>query len=129
MQPRPEISEDNAAFWTGGGEGRLMIAHCAKCDRAIHPPQPICPKCLSTEIESRGATGTGTVLACTINRQQWSPDTAVPYALGIVALDGEDGVRITARIEAEPESVAIGDRVKVAFAALDDVWRPYFVPA
>lgn len=124
----PELTAENTPFWTGGERGELMIVHCDACDHAIHPPQPICPVCLSRAVTARAAEGTGTVIARTINRQAWSPDMAVPYAIAVVELDGEPGVRITARVEADPEAVAIGDRLTVAFEEEKGIWFPLFRP-
>jgi uncharacterized OB-fold protein len=124
----PELTPENTAFWTGGAKGELMITHCDACDMAIHPAQVVCPKCLSSA-SPRAAQGTGTVLARTVNRQQWSADMTVPFALAVVELDGEPGVRITARVvEADPEAVRIGDRLKVAFEQDGDIWFPVFRP-
>ena len=102
----PELTPENTPFWTGGARGELLITHCDACDKAIHPAQVVCPACLSSTTP-QPAKGTGTVLARTINRQQWAPDMVVPYALATVELDGEPGVRITTRVvDADPESVA-----------------------
>jgi uncharacterized OB-fold protein len=123
----PELTHENTPFWTGGERGELMIAHCGKCDHAIHPPQVICPICLSRDVAARPAKGTGVVLARTINRQQWAPDMVVPFALAIVGLDDEPGVRLTARvIDCDPETVAIGDTVTVGFENDRDIWFPVF---
>jgi uncharacterized OB-fold protein len=125
---RPELTPENTPFWTGGANGELLITHCDACDLAIHPAQVVCPRCLSSTT-AKPATGTGTVLARTINRQQWSPEMVVPFALAVVELDGEPGVRITTRIvEVDPECVRIGDRVQVAFEHDGDVWFPVFRP-
>jgi uncharacterized OB-fold protein len=125
---RPELTPENTPFWTGGANGELLITHCDACDLAIHPAQVVCPRCLSSTT-AKPATGTGTVLARTINRQQWSPEMVVPFALAVVELDGEPGVRITTRIvEVDPECVRIGDRVQVAFEHGGDVWFPVFRP-
>jgi uncharacterized protein len=129
VQIMPELTPENTAFWTGGRIGKLMIAHCNPCDHSIHPPQVICPKCLSRSVTSRPAIGTGTVLARTVNRQQWSPDSIVPYALAVVELDGEQGVRITASlVECDPEKIAIGDQLEVTFEQHQDIWLPRFRP-
>ena len=124
----PELTPENTPFWTGGERGELMITHCDDCDLAVHPAQVVCPKCLSATTP-RAAKGTGTIIARTINRQQWSADMVVPFALAVVELDGEPGVRITARvIDAEAEAVRIGDRLKVAFERDGDIWFPVFRP-
>jgi uncharacterized OB-fold protein len=124
----PEITPENAAFWAGGARGELMIVRCQACAQAIHPPQVICPVCLSTDVSAHAALGTGRILARTINRQPWSPDLAVPYTLAVVELDEEPGVRITARVVGcDPEAPRIGDEVKVDFeAAGEGVWIPVF---
>jgi len=124
----PELTPENTPFWTGGARGKLLITHCDACDTAIHPAQVVCPKCLSSTTP-KAAQGTGTVLARTINRQQWAPDMVVPFALAVVELDGEPGVRIMARVVGiDPEVVKIGDRMQVDFERDGDIWFPVFRP-
>lgn len=126
----PELTAENDAFWTGGAEGQLMIARCGDCDRRIHPPQLVCPNCLSENIAAEAASGSGTVLTYTINYQAWMPGLAVPYALAIIALDDQPGVRITAQLrEVDLDNVVIDMPVSVRFEAREDVHIPYFVPA
>jgi uncharacterized OB-fold protein len=126
----PELTVENEAFWTGGARGELMIARCGDCDRRVHPPQLVCPGCLSGNVAAQPASGTGTILSYTINHQPWMPGLAVPYALAIVALDDQPGVRITAQLrEVDLDTVAIGMPVSVRFEAREDVHIPYFVPA
>lgn len=125
---RPELTPENTPFWTGGQRGELMITHCVACDMAIHPAQMVCPACLSGTTP-RAAAGTGTVVARTINRQMWSADMVVPFVLAVIELDGEPGVRITARVvDADVESVRIGDRLEVAFEREGEIWFPVFRP-
>lgn len=129
MQMLPALTPENTPFWTGGMRGELMIAHCDACDHAIHPPELVCPRCLSRSVTSRPAAGTGTVESVTVNHQQWVPDLEVPYALAIVSLDGEEGVRITAQVTGcDPQSVHIGQKVAVEFEQVEDVWIPRFHP-
>ena len=125
MPALPELTPENTAFWTGGERGELRIAFCADCERAIHPPQVICPHCLSERVEPRAVAGSGTVYSFTVNHQPWLPDMEVPFALAVVDLDGAPGVRVTARvIEADPDSVRIGQRMQIAFRQVEDVWLP-----
>ena len=130
MRPLPELTPENTRFWTGGEHGELRIAFCADCSRAIHPPQLVCPHCLSERVEPRAVAGTGTVYTFTVNYQPWLPDMAVPFALAVVDVDGAPGVRVTAQVVgADPESVRIDQRMRVAFEARGDVWIPQWRPA
>lgn len=125
MRPLPELTPENTAFWTGGADGKLMIAFCADCNHAIHPPQLICPKCWSEAVESRPVPGTGTVYTYTVNHQPWAPGMQVPLNLAVVDLDGAPGVRLTAEVVGtDPESVAIGQTMRISFANIEDIWFP-----
>ncbi len=129
MRPLPLLTPENTPFWTGGERGELMILHCDACDAAIHPPQPICPRCLSRETTPRAAAGTATVHSYTVNHQAWAPGMVVPFGLALVDVDGEEGVRLTAEVVTEnPQAVAIGDRMEIVFTQAEDVWIPQLRP-
>lgn len=129
MRPLPELTPENAAFWTGGANGKLVIAFCADCGHAIHPPQIICPTCWGETVENRAVPGTGTVYSYTVNHQPWEPGMVVPFALAVVDVDGAPGVRVTAEVVGvNPEDVAIGQRMQVRFHNIDDVWFPQWEP-
>ena len=129
MRPLPELTPENTPFWTGGADGELRIAFCADCAAAIHPPQVVCPQCLSERVEPRAVRGTGTVYTYTVNHQPWLPDMAVPFALAVVDIDGAPGVRVTAEVvDADPDSVRIGQRMEVTFRPVDGVWLPLWRP-
>lgn len=130
MRPLPELTAENTAFWTGGAEGKLMITFCSDCDAAIHPPQVVCPKCLSENVKPRAVAGTGTVYTCTVNHQPWMPGMVVPFALAVVDVDGAPGVRVTGEVvDTPPDRVAIGKAMRVRFLPLDDIWIPQWEPA
>ncbi len=125
--PLPEITPENEAYWTAGERGELRIMACKACDHRINPPQLVCPVCLSRDVAPMLASGRGTVHTFTINRQQWIPDLEVPYALAIVDLDDQPGVRITAQLRCDDlADIAIGKPVSVAFEQREEVFVPYF---
>lgn len=129
MRPLPELTAENSAFWTGGERGELLISFCNECARAIHPPQLVCPSCLSHSVAPRPVAGTGSVYSFTINHQPWLPDMKVPFALAVVDVDGAPGVRVTAPVATEnPESVQIGQRMRIGFEESGDVWLPLWLP-
>jgi uncharacterized OB-fold protein len=127
--PLPELTAENTPFWTGGARGELMIVFCNDCAAAIHPPQLVCPGCHSRSVAPRAVAGTGRVYTFTINHQPWVPDMAVPFAIAVVDLDDAPGVRVTAPVTGiDPESVAIGQPMRIGFEASGDVWLPNWHP-
>jgi uncharacterized OB-fold protein len=129
MPSLPHLTPENTPFWTGGAEGELRIAFCTACNHAIHPPQVVCPECLSDSVEARPVAGTGTVYTYTVNHQPWLPDMEVPFTIAVVDLDGAPGVRVTAPVvDADPESIGIGQRMTVSFRHQEDVWLPQWSP-
>lgn len=125
--PLPELSVDNKAFWTGGASGQLLVTRCGACGLWLHPPRPVCRRCHSTDVRPEAVSGAGTVVTYTVNRQQWLPDLEVPYALAIVELDEQTGLRLTTRlVDVDVDAVRIGMRVSVVFQHVEDVWLPLF---
>ena len=125
MRPLPELTAESTPFWTGGERGELLIAFCDDCAKAIHPPQLVCPDCMSRNVVPRAVQGTGTIYSFTINHQQWLPDMKVPFAIAVVDVDGAPGVRVTAPVTSDdPSTVHIGQRVTIGFERSEDVWLP-----
>jgi len=129
FQPLPEVTDDTVAFWTGGADGQLHIHRCRSCRTWFHPPAPVCPQCLSTDVGAEVASGRATVRGFTINVQPWAPDMVVPYVVAVVALDDAPGVQLTTRlVDVSPEAVRVGLPVEVTFVAADDIYLPLFRP-
>lgn len=127
--PLPALDADNAAFWTGGADGKLLITRCGTCARWLHPPVPVCRFCLSTDVAPQPVTGKGEVLTYTVNRQPWLAALPPPYVIAVIGLDDDPDLRVSTRlVGVEPEEVRIGMRVKVVFEAAGDVWLPLFRP-
>jgi uncharacterized OB-fold protein len=125
--PVPQITDDNAAFWTGGRQGELLITRCTSCGYYLHPPSPRCPKCLSDAVAPSAVSGRGTVYSYTINRQAWVPGLEVPFVLAIVELDEQPGLRLMTNIVDCPvEEVEIGLPVEVAFVERGEAFVPVF---
>jgi uncharacterized OB-fold protein len=69
----PHLSDDNRFFWTSGAEGVLRILRCNACGFFVHPPGPVCRRCLSSDLAPQAVSGRGRVESYTINYQQWIP--------------------------------------------------------
>jgi len=131
--PAPRIltplTPENRAFWTGGERGELMILRCVACRRWVHPPVAACPEC-GGELVAEAVSGRGTVFTFTINHQQFNPAVPPPYAIAIVELDEQDGLRFTTNIvNVDLDAIEIGMPVQVVFEQHGEVFVPVFQPA
>jgi len=123
----PRLDAVNRPFWTGGANGELRLMRCADCAVFVHPPRPICPKCLSEHVAPQTVAGTGVIDTFTVNYQKWHPALEVPFVIARVAIDGAPGVYLTTNIVGCPvEDVEIGDRVSVKFLQQGEVYLPLF---
>ncbi|MEM8936344.1 MAG: OB-fold domain-containing protein, partial [Pseudomonadota bacterium] len=123
----PEVTEETRAFWTGGLKGELLIMACDACNHRIHPPQLVCPKCLSNNVTPIQSSGRGRIYSYTVNHQKWSPDMETPYVIAVIDLDDQPGVRLTATIRGCPvDDVFIGAAVMADFQKFDEVAVPFF---
>src|SRR5207248_1818307 len=82
----PTIDERSVAFWTGGADGQLRLAHCRTCGHWMHPPKPVCPSCRGRDIGREAVSGSGTVWSFTINRYAWAPGMEPPYVTAEAAI-------------------------------------------
>ena len=125
----PLLDDGNRPFWTGGEHGELRFWRCRDCRYWIHPPSPRCPSCLSTSLAVEAASGRAVVHTFTINHQAWMPGPELPYAIAIVELPEQEGLRLKTNIVGIPaDEVRIGMAVEVEFEHHDDVWIPLFHP-
>jgi uncharacterized protein len=123
----PRLDAENRFFWTGGADGILRLLRCQACATFIHPPRPVCRKCLSENVAPEPVPGTGTVDTFTINYQEWRPGLETPYVIARVAIDGAPGVYLTTNIIGCPvDAVDIGDRVRARFEQHGEIYLPLF---
>ncbi|MBS1848044.1 MAG: Zn-ribbon domain-containing OB-fold protein [Actinobacteria bacterium] len=122
----PALDETNRFFWTSGADGRLRFLRCAACGYWLHPPSPWCPECGGRDVAPEAVSGRGVVHSVTVNHQAWDGDQT-PYAVALVELDEQAGLRLTTNIVGvDPELVTIDDRVHVVFEQRGDVYYPLF---
>jgi uncharacterized protein len=128
-RPRPAITQDNAFFFEGANQGRLLIQRCASCGRLRHPPRPMCSACRSLEWDTVEAAGRGAVYSFVVNHH---PQVAAfDYPLVVALVELEEGTRLVSNIVGvDAHEVHVGMPVEVEFVAFDDeLTLPQFHPA
>ena len=119
--PTPNPGGTSAEHWKAAGEGRLALPYCAACARFRWPMRAACPECAG-ELRWRDASGRGTIVSWSVVHRAVNPELkdAAPYVVAFVEL--EEGVRLfTNIVDASPESIRSGVRVRARFEAALDV--------
>ena len=129
-RPVPIPSRETQPFWDGCANEQLLLQRCSTCQTYRHPPNPICPECLSSEHEWVPASGRGTVYTFSVVhhgfRRAWQP--LVPYVVAVITL--AEGPRLLSNVvDVPPEQVHIGMNVELLFQAVsEDAKIPLFRP-
>jgi len=132
----PDLDDADAApFWAGTARGELLVQTCASCGQRRMPPRPMCPRCRSLQHTWERLSGRGTIWSFVIAHPPLLPayQALAPYNVITVALEEDPRLRFVGNLvaradgpinEVDPSSIRIGDRVRVVFQQVDDVFFP-----
>ncbi|EGX56419.1 hypothetical protein SZN_27941 [Streptomyces zinciresistens K42] len=126
-RPLPVVNRDNAGFWEGVREHRLLIQRCTACGTLRHPWLPGCHACGGPDWDTVEASGEGTLYSYVVMHHPPFPAFDPPYAVGLVEL--AEGVRMIGNVVGVPyDRVRIGLPVRLAFRTFGEesvlpVWR------
>lgn len=125
---RPAPTPDELEFWRSGADGQLRMQRCVSCQHWQHPPNPVCSQCLSRDVAFQPVSGEGSVYSFTVNHQPWLPHLTEPFAVIVVELDEQPGLRFVSRlVNTAVDDVTVGMRVRVVFEPLGDhLYAPLF---
>ena len=129
LRPRPALTQDNAFWFEGARQHRLLIQRCKQCGTLRHPPRPMCSECRSYEWDVVDASGRGSVYSFVVNHYPHVPAFDYPLAVGLIEL--EEGTRLVADvIGVEPSEIQVGMPVEVEWVDHDpDLSLPAFKPS
>ncbi|MCT9090477.1 OB-fold domain-containing protein [Streptomyces sp. ASQP_92] len=118
LRPRPVVNRDNAGFWAGVAEHRLLIQRCDDCAELRFPWLPGCHACGSGRWDTVEASGDGRVYSYVVMHHPPFPAFDPPYAVGLIEL--AEGVRIISNVVGvAPDAVRIGMPVRLEFLRAD----------
>lgn len=122
----PVENHDNAHFWQGLRDGKLLIQQCEDCGALRHPPQPMCEHCQSLNWSTIESAGKGSIYTYTVMYYPEIPPFDYPNAIILVEL--EEGVRITSQlVGSRPQDIHIGMQVEMELTEVqDDMTLPLF---
>jgi uncharacterized OB-fold protein len=113
------VNRDNAGYWEGIRERRLLIQRCAGCGALRLPWLPGCDGCGSADWDTVPAGGDGVVFSYVVIHHPPFPAFDPPYAVALVEL--AEGVRVLGNVVGVPyDKVRIGMPVRLEFLDADD---------
>ncbi|WP_299572461.1 OB-fold domain-containing protein [uncultured Williamsia sp.] len=130
IRPAPQTTILTRDFWASGADGVLRISRCDDCGAWNNPTPAACRRCRSRSLTMTPTSGRGTVVGVSVNHQHLVPSMPPPYVVAIVAIDEDDGARLTTNVVGcDVDDVVVGMRVRVRFEqASEHVWLPLFEP-
>jgi len=103
------------SFYKYVKEKKIMGAQCRKCGQLILPPRPMCPKCLSRDLQWKESPRRGRLLTYTVihvSPQQFQ--SLAPYAVGIIEL--ENGAHLVGMVKGvDVDQIKVGMELTVDF--------------
>jgi len=110
----PPRTRENATFWEGLRERRLLLPRCAECARARFPIAPVCPYCGATAHAWEPLCGRGTIHSWVRYQRSYLPEfePLMPYVVLTVEL--EEGPRIYGLLRDTHSPLPIGAPVALA---------------
>lgn len=116
LDSKADVTAESAftlpGFFDALAEGRLMGADCQDCEQVMVPPRAFCYACGGRNVAAVDQPTAGEVLSYTeVRTPPPAFEADAPYTIAIVELDS--GARLTGRVRAAYDEVAIGDRVEL----------------
>lgn len=112
-KPMPVATYISAPFWEGLKKNKILIQHCAECEKWTFYPRRHCVHCLSSSVEFREVSGEGALYTYTVARIPTLPEFAGPEPQLMAVVELDEGVRLnTTLVGLREDEVEIGMRVK-----------------
>lgn len=126
-------------FWEACARGELRMQRFTASGRYCWPPRPMDPVSRTLEYEWVPVSGLGTVWSVAIPHPPLLPayTDVAPYNVVVVQLDEDPALRMVGNVVAsadaplngiDPHAVEIGQRVRVVFSPVGDMFLPRWVP-
>jgi uncharacterized OB-fold protein len=117
-RPAPVANELTEPFWDACNERRLVLQHCASCQRLHYPPAPKCSKCGAGNMTWKDVKGRGHIDVFFVIRDSRIKGfrSAQPVNFAMITLDEDPGINFLSNLPGTPPGeVTPGTPVEVMF--------------
>ena len=129
MRVLPDPDDETRFYWEAAAREELQILRCGQCRFYVHYPRAECPQCRSKDLAPERVSGRGTVYSYTITHRE-VPGKATPFALVLVELEEQRGLRVLANlVDCPMDHARVGLPVEVTFEDIGGgITLPQFRP-
>ena len=122
----PPVTALTEPYWTGCRKRELRLQQCDACGKYQFYPRILCSHCGHDSLSWRRVSGRGRIASFTGVRRPRTDAYPAPTMIALVDLD--EGPRMMSSVvDAEPDSLHIGQAVRVDFAAWsEEISMPVF---
>ena len=120
--PKQGVAPDELTrpFWEAANEHRLVIQHCADCDRLQHPPARSCAACGAEGLGWKEMSGRGRIYNYAVVHD--GPVRLLqehqPFNVAVITLDDDPDIQMFSHLPGTPpEEVPVHAPVVVTFEA------------
>ena len=126
-KPRPLPDSVSQPYWEAAQEGRLEVQRCRACGFHQFPPDLLCRRCQSEQLEFVPLSGRGRIYSYAVYTRSFSEAFPAPYVLALVDLADAPEVRLMTNVVETPVDQLVVDMdVEVTFEARGEVSLPQF---
>lgn len=108
-------------FFRGVMKGEFLACKCPECGAAYYPCRVFCERCFAAIDRTFKVSGAGTLFSFTVVHYNMDgSEKTRPDVVGLIEIDGTEGAKFVHLVDAPPEKVKIGMKVKPVLKAAKD---------
>lgn len=99
----------------------FLASRCPECGAVYFPCRIFCERCFAEIADSYKVSGTGSVFSFTVSRFNMDgSEKDEPSVVGLIEMEGAEEAKFVHLIDAKPEDVSIGMKVKAVLKPAKD---------
>jgi hypothetical protein len=117
--PPPVMGFYDGPMWASIRERSMRLQYCLDCGQTQYPPGPVCPHCLSSNLEWRAVSGRGKIISWVVYHRTYLDAYPEPY--NVIAVKLAEGPIIASNLEGPaPDKNWIGEPVRMVYSTMPD---------
>ena len=125
--PRRVLGLYDQRFWKHVDQHQLSLQCCSSCQTFLYPPGPVCPNCLSDQLDWTRISGKASIVSWVIFNRTYLSSYPAPY--NVITVKLQEGPLFISNLEGQvPKGSWIGAKVNLIYSEMaEKQYLPRFV--